>query len=302
MRRTLVVPLLALCLLAASPVADAGTAQRPEVADDPDDSGVPALDLRAMWFEVDDRNVTLRLRADDLPEAATDTSPCPDPGCVGLTLVFRGQFRSLTPNGTPAPALPGYQATILEYRWGWGDDDGVATAGWITADGVATVTGPIPVAVTTDGLSLTVPRNHTTLNVPDGPEPGRYRLNDTQATSVVLRCSPALAESPASCQPISRPGGGPVWDRAPDAGAGLDFVFPAPPSDDWVTVTETATATQTVTSTVTATQRLVSETVSVLVETATPFPASLRPKGLPGPGLGALALLVVAVVALRRAL
>lgn len=303
MRRAAPPLLLALILAAALPTALAGTAQQPEVADDEDDAGAPALDLRAMWFEVDDRNVTLHLRVDALPDAMADTAPCADAGCIGLTLAFQGVFRSLTPEGTPAPTLPGYAATFLEFRWGWGDADGVGTIGWVDAAGAASVSGPATVVMTTDGVALTVPRNATALNVPEGPEPGRYRLNGTQATSSVLRCTPAAGDVAAGCTGVTRPGGSSaVWDRAPDAGLGLDFVFRAPPSADWITVTATATRTETATATVTATVSEVSETLSFVTETATPFPKSLTREGLPGPGIGVLLVLALAAVLARRAL
>lgn len=303
MRRVAPRLLLAVLLTLALPACEAGTAQQPEVADDEDDAGAPALDLQAMWFEVDDRNVTLHLRVDDLPATMADTAPCADPGCAGLTLAFQGRFRSLAPDGAVAPALPGYAATTLEFRWGWGDADGVGTIGWVDGAGASSLAGPVAVQATSDGVALTVPRNHTAINVPQGPEPGRYRLNGTQATSSVLRCAPAAGDVPASCTAVERPGTSTVaWDRAPDTGLGLDFIFRAPASADWITVTRTATVTETATATVTATRSEVSETLSFITETSTPFPKSLTRQGLPGPGLGVVGLLVVGVVALRRSL
>lgn len=303
MRRAALVPLLALLLLLCLPAGHAGTAQQPEVADKEDDAGVPALDLRAMWFTGDDRNVTLNLRVDALPGAMADTAPCADPGCAGLTFAFQGRFRSLAPDGSAAPALPGYAATILEFRWGYGDDAGAGTIAWVDDAGQAFASGPAVVAATSDGVALTVPRNATAINVPDGPEPGRYRFNATQATSSVLRCNPEAGDVPSGCAPVDRPGGsGGVWDRAPDAGLGLDYVFRAPPSADWVTVTATVTQTDTVTQTVTATQSEVSETLSVITQTATPFPRSLTREGLPGPGIGVLVVLALAAILLRRSL
>ena len=303
MRRAASALLLTALLLLALPAADAGTAQQPEVADDEDDAGAPALDLRAMWFEVDDANVTLHLRVDDLPSTMADTAPCADPGCAGLTFAFQGRFRSLTPEKVAAPALPGYAATIVEFRWGWGDEAGVGTIGWVDAAGAFVAAGAAEVETTSDGVALTVPRNHTAINVPQGPEPGRYRLNGTQATSSVLRCSPAAGDVPAGCTAVERPGGGSaVWDRAPDSGLGLDYVFRAPASADWITVTETATMTETATATVTATRSEVSETLSFVTETATPFPKSLTRQGLPGPGFGVLVVLAFAAVLVRRSL
>lgn len=303
MRRAALTLPLALVLLLAMPVANAGTAQQPEVADKEDDAGVPALDLRAMWFTVDDRNVTLNLRVDALPDAMADTTPCADAGCAGLTLAFQGRFRSLAPNGTAAPTLPGYAATILEFRWGYGEDDGVGTIGWVDGAGNVLVTGAALVAVTPDGVALTVPRNATSINVPQGPEPGRYRFNDTQATSSVLRCSPPVGDAPASCAAVDRPGGsGGVWDRAPDAGLGLDYVFRAPAWMDWITVTATATRTETATVTATATVNEVNETISFFTQTVAPFPKSLTREGLPGPGVGVLVALAFAAVLARRTL
>lgn len=285
-------PLGLLVLVALALPGQAGTPAHPEVWDTPDDSfGAP--DITALWYEVNATSISVHV-AVTVPR--DNGTLCAEEACGGITPLVRVALRVLAPNGTAAPTLPDYGFLRLEYRWG--PEGGAGTAWHVNATGVPQWVGTVPVQVASTSVSFAVHRTHPLVAIPLLPEPGAYRLNASHATSLVERCHPATAASPAGCTSIARPAGDAVWDRAPDTGFGNEYVFPAP----LPTMTETRTATQSVTSTVTATATRTTEAITILTETATPFPSSLSRHGLPGPGILVLVALVGMALAGRRRL
>lgn len=282
---------IGLALVALAAPSQAGSLSHPEVSDQREDTA-PILDLLAMWYDVTDTAVAVHVAVASLPEPTANTTVCQEAGCIGLSLVVAASFRVVPPG---AASSVDNQSVLLQYRWAWGQA-GAATVAQRNATGA--LQGELPVAgnLSAGVVVFTMPRNHTYLQIPQGPTPGAFRLNESVATTWLARCrltvDPVLT---AACEPVTGPAGLP-GDRAPDAGAGRDYLFAQP----LPTHTMTQTATQTVTATVTATSTETQEVLTVLSATATAFPSSISREGLPGPGLlVALALLGLAVLVRR---
>lgn len=295
--------LLALLLL---PGGDAGTAEAPEVQDSTGDTA-GALDLVAAWVSTDDANVTFHVRLAQLPQPPAPTQQCGDTGCAAAAVALRWDFAAIAPNGSAAPALEHYNGSFLVYRHGPADEGLRTVVGYLGAEGAATLVGNASAAVNGTEVAVTLPRGHAVLGIPEGATPGAYRITRLVASSAPHACTPAAGDMAAACQalPSLRAGTGgatasATWDRAPDVGAGLDFVFASPPPVPTVTVTQTLT--QTVSTTLTATEHPPApdaETRTVTEQPSTLFHAT---RGAPLPGAVAGLALLGAVILVRRRL
>ncbi|MCA1811177.1 MAG: hypothetical protein LC623_04090 [Halobacteriales archaeon] len=230
--------LAAFVLLALAPLATAGSPESPEIQDKAHDADAgDALDIAAVWVDGGDPlNVTFHILVPELPALQAATGQCADPGCAALTLSFKLEFAVLAPDGTPAPALDGYDRTYAVYRHG-APAALQAAIGYRDGDGGLTITGQASASVVEGHeVVLKVARNSTAVNLPAGATPGAYRLNRTLAYSAPELCAPP--PTAAACIAMGKPaqsGGTPPveastqWDTAPDAGFGSDYVFAAPP-------------------------------------------------------------------------
>ncbi|MHB1260166.1 MAG: hypothetical protein ACYC2H_00475 [Thermoplasmatota archaeon] len=305
-------PFAIACLLAAlASMAQAGTPDAPEVSDPSGDVNLQGLDVTGVWFEANASTLLVHIvRAGD----TLTPVQCANGQCLGAGAAVRVVFNVLRPDGRPAPTPEGgYNGTYVLVRLGPEDANLSSAVGHYDLENVPQPTGPAN--LTRDGalLTLAIPLDHPDLAIPTGATPGAYRLNGTYALSYALVCLPDPGQQPPApaptlpfaCrmhqQPSPDPGAQTVWkaywDRAPDAGAGQDFVFPSPPPDPSApaaTVTNTVTVTQTQTKTRTTTDTL-TETF-----TSTPFPLHVEAQGVPAGGLALAATALGVGLLVRR--
>lgn len=304
-------PLATLLLAVLSAPTQAGTPDAPEVTDPSGDVGIEGIDVTGVWFEANATTLLVHVvRAGDTPTPVQ----CAQGQCLGAGAAVRVVFNVLRPDGSPAPTPEGgYNGTYVLVRLGPEDGNLSSAVGHYDSDNVAQPTGPAKLTREGALLTVAVPLDHPDLALPLGPAPGAYRLNGTYALSYALACLPDPGQQPPApvpnafaCRMYNQPAPDataltvwqPYWDRAPDTGAGLDFVFPSPPPEP-APAAAASTATMTVTQTQTKT-RTTTDTVTETV-TSTPLPLHVEAQSVPAAGLGlAAAALAVALLARRR--
>lgn len=321
MNAKLLAALLPLTLLV--PAAQAGSADEPEILDAADDAGRPELDVQKVWVDGDDPDQVVfhLVTGAALPALPRETDACADPGCAFAALSFRIEFRVLAPDGTPAPQTAGYNRSYIVYRHGPADESLRSAIGVFDDEGVLTLNGTVAVTVAENEIVFAVSRDNPALAIPHGAEPGAYRINQTYAYSSPQICFPAQ-EVPqvgtVTCAPLLKPAPdappttAAQWDRAPDAGFGTDFVFPAPPPKAapakpslQATTSTQGPTTVTVTSTTTTTIVAAPEPQPVpadgdLRSDAERYRDSALANQKDAPGLGVGLLLAIGLLALAR--
>jgi hypothetical protein len=300
-RSARLVPFAVVCFLAlANTPAQAGTADAPEVVDAEGDADLPPLDIAAVWFESNETDLVIHIERG--PESATPPAivQCQEGACVGAGVALRVVFTVIRPDGTPAPALDGYESSYVLVRVGPEDPAVAAVLGYYT-DSNPNAVQAANVTINGTSIDVAVPRSSEAIAIPAGATPGAYRITTPFGLSYLMACAPSaevgcLNQGPLNDQVAS------AWDRAPDTGFGTDYVFAAP-SPAEPTQADTATGGSTVTSTTTVTT-MQTETRTMTVEhevtvTSTPFPVHVEAKGAAGPGF-VLALAILGGIAWIR--
>lgn len=304
--RHLVAALLLSLLLNAIP-AHAGSTDAPEVVDAPGDAGLPPLDIAAAWFEATDTELVVHIERGPDSGSPPAIVQCANGACVGAGVSLRVVFTVLKPDGTPAPAIEGYNASYVLVRLGPEDPSLAAATGYRDAEGTFNVVAPANVSVNGTSIAVTVPRAAESIAIPNGTAPGAYRITAPHGISYLLTCAPDGGQgSPVEgClnRPAPRDELASGWDRAPDTGFGLDFVFPEPAvAEDGPAGNETeeAASATTVTLTQVQTETFTYAVTETVTQTVAPAVDSIE-KTSPGAGILVVLLLTsLALVARRR--
>jgi hypothetical protein len=255
--RTLILP-ACLAILLLAPLAAAGSPSHPEVTvtDPQGDAGIDSLDFLSIWIDpADTQNLTFHVTlAGAPPQPPAGTDHCAAGNCVFASLTYVLGFRVLDPNGVPTPLFPDYSRSYVAFRAGATGGSVASPMGYIDTKGALTVDGTsAKVSLEGNGFALRLPRDSVFVNLPKGPYPGAYGVDELNAYSQPEFCFPQQqvpTQQPLSCAPISKPqqtsGTPPAelaqhWDVAPDSGFGLPFTFPVAPPPAPVTQTSTTT-------------------------------------------------------------
>jgi hypothetical protein len=302
-RSVRLLPFALACLLTALAwPAQSGTADAPEVVDDPGDARLPPLDIAAAWFETNGTDLIVHVERGEGADTAPAIVRCQDGTCVGAGVSLRVVFTVLKPDGTNAPSLADYASSYVLVRLGPDDPDLAAAVGYYDSAGAGTIVSPANVTVDGGSIVVNVPRSSEALALPDGPTPGAYRITQPYALSYILTCDPAQG-----CGSRSYPDANlaSAWDRAPDTDFGMDFVFPSPPPAPPVQAASAATTTAPVSTTTVTVVQTTTRTTTVTQEitvTSTPLPIHVEAKGAPSLGLVLVALALCGSLVLRRRL